>query len=74
MILVRYLKYIIIGLIKIYQMIPLSSHGMCRYIPTCSGYMIEAIRKYGTLKGLKLGIKRILRCNRHGSFGYDPVK
>ena len=52
----------------------MSCHSMCRYTPTCSEYMIEAIKRYGTVKGLKLGIKRILRCNKHGSFGYDPVK
>ena len=68
------MKYIIIGLIKIYQIIPLSSHNMCRYTPTCSEYTVIAIRKYGTIKGLKLGTKRILRCNKHGNFGYDPVK
>jgi len=68
------MKKIIIWLIKFYQHLPLSTHNMCRYIPTCSNYMIDAINKYGTIKGLKLGIKRILRCNRHSSFGYDPVK
>ena len=54
-------------------MLPLSSHKMCRFTPTCSEYMIEALKKYGTIKGLHLGIKRILRCHPKGKCGYDPV-
>ena len=45
----------------------------CRYTPTCSEYMIEAIKKHGILKGITLGLKRILRCNPWGKSGYDPV-
>ena len=68
------MKRIIIFIIKLYQVTPLHSHNMCRFTPTCSNYMIDALNKYGTLKGLKLGIKRILRCHPHGDYGYDPVK
>ena len=39
----------------------------------CSNYMIEAIEEYGSIKGIFLGIKRILRCNPLGTSGYDPV-
>lgn len=46
---------------------------MCRYTPTCSNYMMEAIEVHGVFKGLLLGIKRILRCNPFGGYGYDPV-
>lgn len=67
------MKKICIGLIKIYQKLPLSSHKMCRYIPTCSNYAIEAINTYGCIKGIFLSIKRIMRCNPWGSCGYDPV-
>lgn len=67
------MKYFFVGLIKIYQLIPLRSHSMCRFTPTCSEYMIEAIKKYGTFKGIYLGIKRILRCHPKGKSGYDPV-
>lgn len=45
----------------------------CRYTPTCSTYMVQAVMKYGIFKGGWLGIKRILRCNPWGGSGYDPV-
>lgn len=45
----------------------------CRYTPTCSQYGIEAVKKYGPLKGLWLTFKRILRCNPFCKGGYDPV-
>ncbi|MBO4370149.1 MAG: membrane protein insertion efficiency factor YidD [Paludibacteraceae bacterium] len=45
----------------------------CRYTPTCSQYMVEAVTKYGPFKGTWLGIKRLLRCHPWGGSGYDPV-
>lgn len=45
----------------------------CRYSPTCSNYMLEALRTHGLIKGLYLGTKRILRCHPWGGSGYDPV-
>ncbi|NLP47052.1 MAG: membrane protein insertion efficiency factor YidD [Epulopiscium sp.] len=45
----------------------------CRFYPTCSQYMYEAVGKYGTIKGVYLGVKRILRCHPFHTGGYDPV-
>lgn len=45
----------------------------CRFTPTCSQYAVEALQKYGPLKGLYLAVKRILRCHPWGGSGYDPV-
>lgn len=45
----------------------------CRYTPSCSQYATEAITKYGAIKGLWLGLKRILKCHPWGGHGYDPV-
>lgn len=45
----------------------------CRYNPTCSQYGIEAVKKYGALKGGWLAVKRIFRCHPWGGHGYDPV-
>ena len=68
------IKAMLIYLIKVYQITPLHTHTRCRFTPTCSQYMIDALDKYGILKGIKLGIKRILRCHPKGKYGYDPVK
>ena len=46
----------------------------CRFYPTCSTYAIQAIEKYGALKGYVMSIYRILRCNPFCKGGYDPVK
>lgn len=45
----------------------------CRFMPTCSEYAIEAIKKHGPFKGLYLATKRILRCHPWGGSGFDPV-
>lgn len=47
--------------------------GACRFTPTCSVYAMEALRRYGPLKGSWLALKRIVRCNPWGGSGYDPV-
>lgn len=45
----------------------------CRFQPTCSSYMIDALKKHGPFYGLFLGLKRIGRCHPWGGSGYDPV-
>ena len=67
------MKKLLISLINLYQKMPLSSHKACRFTPTCSNYAKEAINTYGAFKGSILSIKRILKCNPFGPFGYDPV-
>ncbi len=68
------MKKLIIYLIRAYQITPFHSHSMCRFTPTCSQYMIDALNTYGLSKGLKIGIKRILRCNPFGKYGIDNLK
>lgn len=63
-----------ISLIKFYQkyVSPLKK-PCCKYIPTCSNYAVQAIERFGVLKGSCLAIFRILRCNPFSRGGYDPV-
>ena len=65
----------LIALVRFYQLCisPLKPAGSCRFTPTCSQYALEALRKYGPIKGLYLSIRRILRCHPFGGSGYDPV-
>jgi putative membrane protein insertion efficiency factor len=64
----------LIVLIKIYQLLvsPLIPPS-CRFTPTCSHYSLEALKKYGILKGGWLSLRRIIRCHPWGGSGYDPV-
>lgn len=47
--------------------------GSCRYLPSCSDYMAEAVRRHGAARGFWLGVKRLGRCQPLGPSGYDPV-
>lgn len=64
----------LIALVRLYQLCisPLTPPS-CRYLPTCSQYALEAMRKYGPLKGGWLTLKRLARCHPWGGSGYDPV-
>ena len=61
-------------LVRIYQLVisPLTP-ATCRFTPTCSGYMIEALKTHGLFHGGYLGLKRIFSCHPWGKSGYDPV-
>lgn len=68
------LKMLAIGLVKGYRkyISPLKQ-PTCIYIPSCSSYSLEALERYGFIKGSYLSIRRILRCNPFSKGGYDPV-
>lgn len=72
------MKKILIWLIEQYQnhisKWLTSKNINCKFYPTCSEYTKQAIEKYGAVKGLLLGIARILRCNPFSKGGYDPLK
>jgi putative membrane protein insertion efficiency factor len=68
------MKYLLIILVKIYQLFisPLLKKN-CRFQPTCSSYMIQALKKYGSIKGTYLGLKRLSKCHPFHKGGYDPI-
>ena len=68
------MKRILIALVRFYRSnVSPMSPPKCRYIPTCSAYALEALEKYGALKGSFLAIRRVLRCHPFRKGGYDPV-
>ncbi|HEX5003611.1 MAG TPA: membrane protein insertion efficiency factor YidD [Bacteroidia bacterium] len=70
----RILSMMLVGLLTFYKH-AISPYLMpaCRYVPTCSEYGIEAVKKYGPFKGGWLALKRLLSCNPWGGHGHDPV-
>lgn len=70
----NFFTFLIILPVRFYQVAisPLLGPS-CRYDPTCSHYMIGAIKEWGVIKGLWLGLKRIASCHPWGGHGYDPV-
>ena len=76
------LKKLLVHLIRFYQRFVSSERGVlsfftggriCRFHPSCSQYMLEAIEKRGVFRGLLLGLKRVGRCHPWNGGGYDPV-
>lgn len=70
----KWLSYILTAIVKFYKSFisPLTP-ATCRYTPSCSTYMLEAIQVHGPFKGFWLGLKRISSCHPWGGSGYDPV-
>ncbi len=70
------LQRVALGLVRAYQRAispVIGGRAACRFTPTCSQYATTAIAKYGTLRGGLMALRRILRCNPFGGYGYDPV-
>lgn len=74
-ILVRLPQYLLTGLVRGYQLI-IGPHlpKTCRYTPSCSEYALEALRRYGAVKGTILTLYRLGRCHPFGGHGYDPPR
>lgn len=71
----QHLVAVLVACVRFYQQTlhGFFGYGSCRFTPTCSQYMIEALQTHGVVKGLGLGLWRILRCNPFCRGGHDPV-
>ncbi len=69
------MNYILIFIIKSYQLtLGVFFRGSCRFHPTCSEYTLQSIKKYGSIKGVFMGIKRISKCHPYSNtYGIDEV-
>ena len=68
------MKRIALGLIRSYQVtISQAKYPSCRFVPSCSRYAYEAIDKYGLVRGVGMGAKRLARCHPFNTGGFDPV-
>jgi putative membrane protein insertion efficiency factor len=69
------MKFLVLGFLQLYKtLVSPFLPPACRFEPTCSVYMMEAVEKYGAIKGTWMGVKRILRCQPFCKGGYDPVE
>jgi putative membrane protein insertion efficiency factor len=66
-------RAVVTALIRLYQLAVSPFPSPCRYSPTCSTYTLEAVQRYGAVKGCWLGLRRILRCHPFHRGGIDPV-
>ena len=70
----RPVKFITLGLIRFYQAcLSPAIPSSCRFYPSCSAYTYEAVEKWGTWRGIRLALGRLMRCRPHGGQGFDPV-
>jgi putative membrane protein insertion efficiency factor len=69
------MKKILIAIVKLYKfLISPILPGSCRFVPSCSEYSLEALERYGALKGTWLSVRRVARCHPFHPGGFDPVK
>lgn len=69
------MKALLIAIVKLYKyLISPILPGSCRFVPSCSEYSIEALKKYGALRGTYMSVKRVARCHPLHPGGFDPVK
>jgi putative membrane protein insertion efficiency factor len=69
------MKFLVLGFLQLYKtLVSPFLPPACRFQPSCSVYMMEAVEKYGAINGTWMGVKRILRCQPFCRGGYDPVK
>ncbi len=64
---------VVVGIIRLYQLLASPFPSPCGYDPSCSMYALEAVTRHGVVKGSWLGFRRILRCHPFRTGGYDPV-
>ena len=69
------MQAVVIGILRLYKLClsPLLPSA-CRFYPTCSEYMLDAVRKHGAAGGIWAGLRRLLRCHPFSEGGFDPVR
>ncbi len=66
-------KRVAVGVIRLYQIAASPFPSPCRFSPTCSMYTLQAVERYGLLRGVWFGVRRIVRCHPFNPGGFDPV-